>query len=160
MDDTLLSMLVGTIEPQHVLRLVYADLLGRLSGITNSNRKLQKIRTRLGNVALEHSELRQHIRRFESGMTTLRNENPVLRHLQPDTTTPGANASSNSSAVSVADSLSAPMRTDAQTPQPPPAIAPPEPQRVAPPAHTAQDHQKHNLHSNLSFHLTFHYFPE
>ena len=137
MDYTLRFMLLGTIESQHFLPLVYADLRGRLSGITNSNRELQEIRTRLGNVALEHSELRQHIRRGESEVTTLRNENRVLRQSQLDPTTPGANAGSNSSAASVAASLSAPMRTDAQTPQPPPAIALPEPQRVAPPAPTA-----------------------
>ena len=52
MDGTLRSMLLGTIDWHHVLPLFYADLRGRLSGITNSNRKLQEIRTRLGNVAL------------------------------------------------------------------------------------------------------------
>ena len=124
--STLRSMLLGTIESQHVLPLVYADLRGRLSGITNSNRELQEIRTRLGNVALEHSELRQHIRRVENEVTTLPNENRMLRQRQPDTTTPGADAGFNSSAASVAASLNASMRTDAQTPQPPPAIAPPE----------------------------------
>ena len=137
MDDTLRSIVLGTIESQHVLPLVYADLRGRLSGITNSNRELQEIRTRLGNVAMEHSELCQHIRKVESEVATLRNENRVLRQRQPDTKTPGAIAGSNSSAASVAASLSSPMRTDAQTTQPPLAIAPPEPQRVAPPAHTA-----------------------
>ena len=105
MDDKLRSMLLGAIGSQHVLPLVYADLRGRLSGIKNSNRELQEIRTRLGNAALEHSELRQHIRRFESEVTTLRNENRVLRPRQPDTKPPGANASSNSSAASVAASL-------------------------------------------------------
>ena len=61
MDDTLRSMLLGTMGSQHVLPLVYANLSGRLSGITNLDRELQEIRTRLGNVALEHFELRQHI---------------------------------------------------------------------------------------------------
>ena len=137
MDETLRSMLLGTTESQHVLPLVYEDLRRRLSGLTNSNRGLQEIPIRLGNVAFEHSELRQHIRRVESEFKTLRNEIRVLPQRQPVTTTPGANPGSNSTAASVAASLSAPMRTDAQTPQPPPAIAPPEPQRVDPPAHTA-----------------------
>ena len=137
MDDTLRSMPLGTIKSQHVLLLVNADLHGRLSGITNSNCELQEIRTRFSNVDLEHSELRQHIRRLESEVRKLRNETRVLRQRQPDTTTPGANAGSNSSAASVAASFSAPMRTDAQTPQPTPSIAPPERQRVASPAHTA-----------------------
>ena len=53
-DETLRSMLLGTTQSQHVLPLVYADLRGRLSGLTNSNRELQEIRIRLGNVALEH----------------------------------------------------------------------------------------------------------
>ena len=137
MEDTLRSMLLGKIESQHVLPLFYADLRGRLFGITNSNSELQEIRTRLGNVALEHFELHQHIRRVESKVTTLLSKNRVLRRLQQDTTTPGANAGSNSSAASDAASLSAPMRKGAQTPQPPPAIAPQEPQRVALPANTA-----------------------
>ena len=54
--------------------MVYTDLRGRLSGVKNSNCELQEIGTRLGNVASKHSELRQHIRRVESEVKTLRNE--------------------------------------------------------------------------------------
>ena len=127
MENTLRSMLLVTIELQHVLPRVYADLCGRLSGITNSNRELQEIRTRLCNGALEHFELHQHIQHVESEVTTLRNESRVLRQRQPYSTTTGANTGSNSSAASVAASLSDSMRMEAQNPQPPPAIAPPEP---------------------------------
>ena len=75
MDDMLRSMILGDIESQNVLPLVYADLRGRLSGALEKNTELQEIRSRLGNVALEHSEIRQHIRSVQSEMEALRREN-------------------------------------------------------------------------------------
>ena len=68
MDDTLRSMILGDIESQNVLPLVYADLRGRLSSVLETNTELQEIRSRLGNVALEHSDIRQHIRSVQREM--------------------------------------------------------------------------------------------
>ena len=41
MDDTLRSMILGDIESQNVLPLVYAELRGRLSGVLETNTELQ-----------------------------------------------------------------------------------------------------------------------
>ena len=78
MDDTLRSMILGDIESQNVLPLVYADLRGPLSGVLETNTELQEIRSQLGNVAMEHSELRQHIRSVQSKMEALRREKEAL----------------------------------------------------------------------------------
>ena len=60
-DGTLHSMIIGIIESQNFLLLVYADLRGRLSCVSDANSELREVRSRFGIVALESTELRQHI---------------------------------------------------------------------------------------------------
>ena len=124
MDDTLHSIILGDIESQNVLALVFADLRGRLSGVLETNTELQEIRSRLGNVTLEHSELRQHIRSVQSEIEALRRENDGL--CQPVCKTENAVATVGSifPTASLAASLNA---ASCNVPPPPTAIAPPEP---------------------------------
>ena len=130
MDDMLRSMILGDIESQNVLPLVYADLCGRLSGVFETNKELQEIRSRLGNVALEHYELRQHIRSIQSKMEALRRENDALGQRVRSYENNVATVGSTSPTASVAASLNAEPRN---VPIPPTAIAPPEPRRAVPP---------------------------
>ena len=131
MEDTLRSMILGDIESQNVLTLVYADLRGRLSGVLETNTELREIRSRLGNVALEHSELRQYIRSVQSEMEALRRENDALRHHVRNNENTVPTIGSTSPLASVAASLKAASRN---VPPPPTAIAPPEPRRAFPPS--------------------------
>ena len=131
MDDTLRSMILGDIQSQNVLPLVYADLRGRLSGVVETNTELQEIRSRLGNVALEHSELRQHIRSVQNEMEAIRRENEALRQRVRNHENLVAVVGSTSLTASVAASLNAASRN---VPNPPTAIAPPELRRAVPPS--------------------------
>ena len=134
MDDMLRSMILGEIESQNVLPLVYADLRGRLYGVSDANIELREVRSRLGIVALESTELRQHIRSVQSDLEALRRENEVLRQRLCNTENTVATVGSHFSSAFVAASLNVTQRNDAPVPT---AIAPPEQQRAVPPSHTA-----------------------
>ena len=77
MDSTLRSMILGEIESQNVLPLVYIDLRERLPGVSDANPELREVQSQLGIVARKSTELRQHIRGVQSDLEALRRENEV-----------------------------------------------------------------------------------